>query len=287
MKDRDLLRIGAANYLGARPLVFGLDERPEVRLVQATPSRTAELLEADELDAGLIPSIDYFRLTVEAKERQRHRPLAIIAGIAVGSDGPAGSVRLFCRRDWPFMRHVAVDPDSRTCSCLVRLLLKRLYGCKPHYRLPRPHPEGLDQESDALLLIGDRGLTYQEPGCRAVVDLGEIWGRYARKPFVYAVWVARETEKLGRLTAVLSEAKKGGLAARDEIACRGAEALAIPVEQARTFLYENMRYDLGPAELVGLETFYRWAAQEELAPQSVPIRLAGREEEDPGGERSQ
>jgi len=151
MKDQDVLRNrgGEVSWACGRWCSAG---RAAGRAVgQAAPSRTAELRGSRRAGRGLVPSIDYFRLTVEARERQRHRPLAIIAGIAIGSDGPSGSARLFCRRDWPFIPSRGGGPPTVTRAvALVRLLLKEVYGCKPHYRLPRPHPEGIDQESDAL-----------------------------------------------------------------------------------------------------------------------------------------
>jgi len=272
----NLWRIGAPPFLGAQPLVRGLEAHPQVRLTRAVPSRLAELLEGDELDAALLPAIDYFRLTVEAQERPRHPGapgLAIVPGIAVASRGPVGSVRLFCRADWPLIRHVALDPGSGTSNCLVRLILKEVYHVSPHYRWPQPDAGAIDRESHAHLLIGDRGLAHETRDYYRVLDLGGAWQRYARKPFVYAVWAARQTQGLVQLAELLTEAQERGLAARDEIARTCAAGAGVSPERAREHLFENIHYGLGPEELVGLQTFYRWAAKEELATQNVPIRL--------------
>ncbi|NIA20464.1 MAG: hypothetical protein GWP05_00515 [Anaerolineaceae bacterium] len=270
----DKWRIGTVSFLNAGPLAFGLDERAEVELVRDLPARLTARMETEELDAALIPVIDYFRLTAEARERHRHKPLLIVPGVAIASRGPAESVCLFCRTDYPLIRHVALDPASHTSNCLVRLILKESYGCRPHYRRPRPDPAAEDRDSDAFLLIGDPALAHPRHDFHHVLDLGQAWHRLMGLPFVYAVWVVRETVDQPQLVDLLTEAKRLGLAAREKIARAGAERLGIPAEQARRYLYEAMRYDLGPEELAGLERFYRWASDEELAPRRTPIVMA-------------
>jgi len=272
---RDKWRIGNVSFLNARPFGFGLAEHPRVELSFDVPSRLSERLEREELDVALIPAIDYFRLTAEALERHRLRPLVIMPGLALGSDGPVGSVRVFCRADYPVLRHVALDPRSHTSNCLARLILNKVYDVHAHYRWPLPDPWQLDEESDAFLLIGDAALTHDRKEYIRIFDLGEAWQRHTHRPFVYAVWAAGEADDLAELAGILNEAKTRGLAAREALAREAAAELGLPEEQMRRYLYENMRYDLGPAELAGLERFYRWAATEELAPPNIPIRLFG------------
>ena len=55
-----LIRLGAVSYLNTRPLVHGLeraDRRFSLRF--DVPARCADLLHANEVDLGLIPSIEY------------------------------------------------------------------------------------------------------------------------------------------------------------------------------------------------------------------------------------
>jgi len=272
--SRDRWRIGAVSFLNAAPLSFGLDDRADVELVRDVPARLTARMETEELDAALIPVIDYFRLTAEAHERHRHRPLVVVPGIAIAGCGPAESVRLFCRADYPLIRHVALDPASHTSNCLVRLILKEAYYSDPHYRWPTPDPAAEDRDSDAFLLIGDRALARPRHDFHHVLDLGEAWHRLMRLPFVYAVWAAREADDLPQLVDILTEAKTRGLTAREEIACAGAQRIGIPERQARRYLFETIHYDLGPQELAGLARFYRWAADEELAPRRIPVLMA-------------
>ena len=272
--SRDRWRIGTVSFLNAAPLSFGLDQRSDVELVRDLPARLAVRMENEELDAALIPVIDYFRLTAEARERHRHRPLVVVPGIAIASRGPAESVCLFCRADYPLIRHVALDPASHTSNCLVRLILKESYGCRPHYRWPTPDPATEDRDSDAFLLIGDPALARPRHDFHHVLDLGEAWRRLMGLPFVYAVWVVREAGDLAGLVEILSEAKRRGLAERERLARAGAERIGITEERARRYLYDTIHYDLGTEELAGLARFYRWASDKKLAPRRTPMVMA-------------
>jgi predicted solute-binding protein len=269
-------RIGVVRYLYAAPLGYGLDRRDDVSLVRDVPSRLAAMLEQDQLDAALVPAISYFRLTAEARERHRRRPLVIVPNIAIAGRREAMSVLLFCRADYPLIRHVALDPASQTSNCLVRLILKEVYARQPHYRWPTPDPMAEDRESDAFLLIGDAALARPQHDFHHVLDLGLAWRRLTCLPMVYAVWAARQCDRLDELTAILTEAKAAGLAARDELACQGAARIGIREDVAGKYLHEAMHYDLGDDAMAGLLKFYRWAAELELAPRHIPLVMAGR-----------
>ena len=66
------IRVGAVNYLNAKPLYYRLCElAPEVRLTMEVPSRLAEQLAAGELDVALIPSIEYLRRSAAVTRSSR------------------------------------------------------------------------------------------------------------------------------------------------------------------------------------------------------------------------
>ncbi len=94
------VRLGAVEYLNARPLVYGLDDSPRFSLRFDVPSRCADLLHAGDIDLGLIPSIEYLRGPV---------PYAIVPGLAIASRGPVASVALYTRREPRDVRSIAMD----------------------------------------------------------------------------------------------------------------------------------------------------------------------------------
>src|SRR5260221_5303974 len=102
-------RVGSVGYLNAVPLTRGLEEE----VLFATPSKLAELLRHDELDAGLVS-------VVEVLFTDRYD---ILDGIAIASLGEVKSVLLAHRHPLEEAREVFCDPASLTSIELARVLL--------------------------------------------------------------------------------------------------------------------------------------------------------------------
>ena len=274
--------IGAVRFLNAAPLVHGLAERADVRLRLEDPSALAPLLLAGDVDAALVPAIEYFRLSAEAQERVRPRepragslaPFVILPVAAIVSSGPIGSIRLFGYAPMANLRRVLLDPASRSANAMTRILFARRFGGRPHFALPHEVGPERARGPDAELLIGDRGLAAERPEAEWVLDLGLEWNRFVHRPFVYAVWVARADAPLARLAELLDAARDAGLAAREELATRAEAERGIPIDVARRHLESQVKYAFGRKEREGLMAFYRMAAEEGLAPPGGRLRLA-------------
>ena len=102
-------RVGSVGYLNAVPLTRGLEEE----VIYATPSKLAELLRRDELDAGLVS-------VVEVLFNDRYD---ILDGIAIASLGEVKSVILAHRRPLEEAREIFCDTASLTSVELARVLL--------------------------------------------------------------------------------------------------------------------------------------------------------------------
>src|SRR5215469_8591325 len=104
--DRSV-RIGAVNYLNAKPLIHELPVlAPEAGLILDVPSRLADGLRMGNLDVALVPVIEYFRAG----------SYSIVPNIAIASHGPVLSVTFFSRVPWQEIRSVALDEGSRTSA---------------------------------------------------------------------------------------------------------------------------------------------------------------------------
>jgi chorismate dehydratase len=274
------IKIGGIGFVSAWPLVEGLASEAGVDLRLEAPSALAPLLKAGEVDAALVPSIDYYRLAADSGERARapagRAPSRFVAldVAAIGSRGPVGSARLFGYAEAETIRRVLLDPASRTESVMARLLLARPAPVQPHFVLPEeigPHPA---RPPDAELVVGDAALGAARPAAQWEWDLGEEWEGRVHRPFVYAFWVARSDGPLGRLVEVLSAARDRGLAAREAIAARAAAERGIPPAAARRHLCHQVEYGFGPKARLGLTRFYEMAAEEGLAPEGCRLALA-------------
>jgi chorismate dehydratase len=300
----ETITIGAVPYLNARPLIFGLDQRPGVLARLELPCDLGRLLARGEVDVALLPAIEYVRLAAESRERARAGPARLVGlpVAAIGSRGRVGSVRLFGYSEPARIRRVLLDPASRTSNALGRLIVVRQLGVQPHFVLPDPigparQPSGhgtpavpggdapptggqavaspaSSRPPDAELVMGDRGLVAERPQAKWVHDLGLEWERMIHRPFIYAFWVARADAPLGRVMDVLASARDAGLAARDQIAAEAPAVCGVPADVARRHLFEQVQYGFGPKERQGLEVFYRMAVEEGLAPDGVHLEMA-------------
>ena len=93
------------------------------------------------------------------------------------------------------------------------------------------------------------------------------------RPVVYAAWAVRPGVELGPVADALAQAKRRGVANIGQIAAREAARLGLDAGFCRRYLGNIIRFDLGTAELAGLQRYYDLACELELAPPGVEIRL--------------
>jgi chorismate dehydratase len=247
-----LVRLGAVSYLNVRPLVHGLEQRSDlVSLRFDVPSVCARLLDAGDIDLGMVPSITYL-------DRPGDR---IVPGVCIGSEGPVASVAIFSRVPIREVRTLALDTSSRTSAILTRIVCARVFGITPTFVPHAPEPRAMLAAADAALLIGDPALFVDERALDAQkIDLGAAWTDMTGLPFVWAFWSGRPGAASPAVVSVLRDSARAGMAASDAIAdeyCAGD-----PARQAiaRRYLRENLRFELDTRALEGLATYYREAA---------------------------
>ena len=258
------LRIGAVSYLNTKPLVHGLDVfAPHAQVVYDLPSRLADQLHDGQLDVALIPSVELLR----------NPDYTIVSDACIACRGPVLSVKLYFRLPPERIKTVALDEGSRTSVALVEILLAERYGLRPT-RVPLPIGNTLtDANADAVLLIGDRAMQLPDADFHQVWDLGDEWCRWAERPFVFAMWTARSDRALPGIATALSLARDSGLRALDEIARRESSAVGLSVDRCRTYLHNNLHFQLGSREIAGLELYARHAARLGLVPAARKIEF--------------
>jgi chorismate dehydratase len=254
-----LIRLGAVNYLNARPLVYGLELRNDLFSLRFdVPSTCAALLHEGSIDVGMIPSIEYLR----------GRDYRIAPGIGIISEGPVASVALFTSTRVEQIKTIAADTSSRTSHALLRILCIEHFGIDPEFQPMAPEPERMLRRCDAALIIGDPALFLdcQQLGVQKV-DLGEEWTAMTGLPFVWAFWAGRADMLSATAAAALAAARDAGVAASDAIAAAycGAERAAL----GRAYLRDNIRYTLGDREQAGLLAYYDFAERHGIVDDAV------------------
>jgi chorismate dehydratase len=151
---------------------------------------------------------------------------------------------------------MALDEGSKTSIALMRVIFEennwKLDETKSFPMDCNPH----DIHSDAVLLIGDRAMASNIPGCPFKMDLGEEWKRLTGLPFVFALWAVRPGLKLSAMEIkAFHEALDLGKRNIRNIATRESALLGKDPDRCFLYLKNNIKFDLGPVELKALTLF--------------------------------
>jgi len=180
-----MIKVGIVSYLNSRPLIYGLKLPPiskEIELVEAYPSRLADMLVNNEIDLGLIPVAAIPNLP----EYQ------IISDYCIGAEGEVASVCLFSEVPLNKITRIYLDYQSRSSVALLKWLILEYWGIHPE--LIEAQDENYRDEikgTSAGLIIGDRALQ-QRKLSTFIYDLGAEWRFVTGLPFVFAAWVSNK-----------------------------------------------------------------------------------------------
>src|SRR5437588_11728375 len=133
MADSYRPRIAASSYLNTAPLIWSFihgSQREVVELFTDTaPARCAEMLARGEVDAALVPVIEY----------QRMKDVSVVPDVCVG---PKTAVRRWVlvthKNNLKKVEHVALDESSRTSVALVKIIFLEFLGFEPKWITAAP-----------------------------------------------------------------------------------------------------------------------------------------------------
>src|SRR2546427_300818 len=214
-------RIAASSYLNTAPLIWSFthgSQRPAIELLTDTaPARCAEMLARGEVEAALVPVIEY----------QRIEDILIVPDVCVGSKSAVRSVVLVTRRNnLKKVERVALDESSRTSVALVKIIFREFLGFEPEWISAAPDLRSMLAHADAALIIGDPAMKIPRDQFR-VFDLATLWHEFTGFGFVFAMWMARKASA-DRLRPVdFTAARDEGLANLDQIAANYASQIGL------------------------------------------------------------
>jgi predicted solute-binding protein len=249
--DIPKFRIGSVDYLNAAPLTRGI----ESEIIFATPTKLAEMLRRDELDAALVS-------LTEVLFNDRYD---ILDGVAIASLGEVYSVLLAHKQPLEEAREIFCDTASLTSVNLLKVLLAER-GLKPKFK-PLENYETAS-EKDFVLLIGNRAIDFQRaPHTHEIFDLGFAWHELTSLPFVYAVWALRRGIENKELRRELREAKRFGMETLDYL----IETREEYDENFRRDYFEwHIHYHLGEDEKRAIARFSELLRRHDLGPVYEP-----------------
>lgn len=237
--------------MNAVPLTRGI----ESELIFSPPSKLAELLRRDELDAALVS-------ITEVLFSDRYD---ILDGIAIASLGEVYSVLLAHKKPLEQVREIFCDTASLTGVNLLKVLLaeRNLF---PEFKPLESYNAAT--EKDFVLLIGNPAIDFQRaPHEHEIFDLGAAWTEMTRLPFVYAVWALRRGMDNLELRRELREAKQFGLETIDAIIEMREE---YDEDFRRDYFEWNIQYHLATDEKRGINKFCELLQKHKLGTVHAP-----------------
>jgi len=279
------LRISAISYLNTAPLMWDFEHAEVGRdfdISYTLPSACARALQAGTADIGIIPAAAYAQVP----------GLMVLPGVAIASRRPVRSILLVSRVPVENIRTVALDTSSMTSVALTKILFEKWLGGGRTFTPMAPDIQKMLAAHDAALVIGDPALQIDR-SLYFTLDLAEEWIRYTGKPFVFAFWAVRQEALCGDsrprpsasrsdarapeqdLAQVFQQSRDDGLepASLDQIAREWAPRLGIRDADVRSYLTENIYYQLDAQCLEGLQLFYRYAAEIGALPAAPEVRF--------------
>jgi len=266
------LRISAISYLNTAPLMWDFDHGETGRqfdISYTLPSACAHALAEGTADIGIIPAAAYAQIP----------GLQVLPEVAIASRRAVRSILLVSRVPVEKIRTVALDTSSMTSVALAKILFEKWLGGGPTFFPMAPHVEKMLAEHEAALVIGDPALKVDRTRYRTL-DLAEEWIRFTGKPFVFAFWAVRgaalsEADPALDLAAIFRDSRDHGLQPSNlrQIAREWSQRLGLSEADIRSYLTENIYYQLDDECREGLELFYRVAAEIGTLPAAPELRF--------------
>jgi chorismate dehydratase len=276
------LRVAAISFLNPAPLLYSFEHEPtatELRtrytLTYTSPAHCAEQLHAGVADLGLIP-------IAELDLR-----LAIVPGCTIASLHEVRSILLLVKNPLALpvdealkaVRTIAADAASRSSLAYARIIFEHFHRTSPSFKEHPADPLIMLATADAALLIGDPALLAREhqASINAAhhnqllwLDLAKLWRTHTGLPWVAAVWaVCPEalTDNGGpsnvtaqQLIADTNNSRLAGLANIDTLVREWTPRLGLPPTTIRTYLTQNIHYELTNDCLRAITLFRQLAA---------------------------
>jgi chorismate dehydratase len=266
------LRISAISYLNTAPLMWDFEHGDACRkfaISYTLPSACARALADGTADIGIIPAAAYPQIP----------GLQVLPDVAIASRRAVRSILLVGKKPIEQVRTVALDTSSLTSVALTKILFEKWLGGGRAFTPMAPDIEKMLAEHDAGLVIGDPALKIDRARYHTL-DLAEEWIRHTGKPFVFAFWAVRsaalaEADPALDLAGIFRDSRDHGLetASLNHIAREWSPRLGLSQADVRSYLTENIHYQLDAGCLEGLQMFYRYAAEIGALPRAPEMQF--------------
>jgi len=265
--DLRLPRLAASSYLNTAPLIWSFIHgslRGQVQLLtDKAPARCAAMLSDGQVNAALVPIIEYQRLA----------NVAVVPDVCVGSRSAARSVVLATRlNNLKKVKRVALDDSSRTSVALVKIIFPEFLGFEPEWITSPSDLKSMLAHADAALIIGDPAMNISTRQFR-VFDLATLWHEFTGFGFVFAMWMARSEDAARIRRLDLAGAREEGLAHLHEIAADYENRVGLTCSEIKQYLMHNIAFSMDDEMRNGLALYFELSSKYRLIDEVKPLNF--------------
>ncbi len=251
METKQKLKIALVGYTNTLPMQNGMKNEAfsshfEVQMLN--PADCVNAYQKNDVDIALVP----VGALTELEDYQ------VITDICIACDGEVNSVALFSDEPIESIKTIILDSHSRTSNNLVKILMKKWWKKNVEYSKSDVDISAPGLHSNqGVILIGDKVFRHQHL-YKYKYDLGRAWKELTGKPFVFAVWIARNVvDKNSK--QLLNEALQKGIENIDEVLKTIEKNSMVDYDQ---YLNRNIHYKLTKDAREGMELFISYMKKE-------------------------
>lgn len=232
-------------------------------VTDAAPARCADLLAREQVEAALVPVIEY----------QRIPEVRVVPGVCVGSHSAVRSVVLVSKHDdLKNVRRVALDASSRTSQALVKIIFREFLCVEPEWESASPDVQVMMEGNDAALVIGDPAMKIPAKDFH-VFDLASLWHRFTDTGFVFAMWMARAGAVAAISKLDFAGARDEGLEQIERIVDQYENEVPLPREEIRKYLTDNITFQIDEGLEKGMRLYFELALKHGLIENNNPLKF--------------
>ena len=253
------IHLGVPQFISARPLVYGLMRVVDPRIVlnYNEPTILAEMLTRGEIDAALIPSIEFLRGAGHY----------LVNGPGLVARPGHGSAVLIASKPLCDLKRVAVSEHCRTPVATLRIALSDLHGVLPDLLVEKHIDANWRKQYDAVLLTSD--CTLDQGICAPIDsdtthDVASMWAQIAAVPLVAAVWAYSSPALATELEDLLITSRNLGIQNLSRLADGISRTTHYDSEALYEYLSTAWSYQIGETEAKGLRLFEKRALEFDL-----------------------
>lgn len=230
---------------------------PDTRLTYREPGILAAAVDRGELDAALVPAIEYLRGV------GKH----YVDGPALVARPEMGSMILLALKPLEALQRIAVSEHCRSPVAVLRIVLGEMYRTTPDLCVIKNGRENWREDYDGILLTGDAALRYLARRTDSDVtahNVSDMWYSFTSLPATLGLWVYND-ETLGEnLAKIFITSRNFGIQNIQHLATGIAQTTQYDGELLYDYFINSWEYHLSDEAKESLRVFEELALRYDL-----------------------